>query len=56
MTEITAYIDEVNALIKDDEWFNIPMPVRSTCEGIIKFNERLASKILFNAETGQKKF
>jgi hypothetical protein len=30
-------IDEVNKLIKITDWFNIPRPIRTTCEGIIAF-------------------
>ena len=54
--ELRGYIGEANTLIKDEEWYNIPAPVRTTCEGIINFNEKLSSKILSNAENAHKKF
>ena len=55
MNEVMRYIDEANHLIKDDEWFNIPAPIRVTCEGIISFSEKLARMILQNGDTTSKK-
>ena len=37
MNDMLGYLDEVNLLIKDEEWYNIPAPIRKTCEGIIGF-------------------
>lgn len=42
-------------LIKEDEWHNIPIPVKNCCEGIMAFSERMTSSILFNAEQAHKK-
>ena len=55
MNEVMRYIDDVNHLIKDDDWFNIPAPIRVTCEGIITFTEKLARLILANGDTTSKK-
>ena len=53
--DLELEIKTVNALIKDDEWFNIPAAIRSTCEGIIKFTESLANKIVRGAEKSHEK-
>ena len=34
-------IEEMKALIKDEQWHNIPIPVRVTCEGIMAFQEKM---------------
>ena len=54
-TELMGYLDEAHGLIKEEEWYNIPAPVRDTCTGIINFNERLIQCILTNAERAHKK-
>ena len=54
--ELRGFIEEAQNLIKDEQWFNIPAPIRTTCEGIIHFNEKLSGKILQNAENSHKKF
>ena len=35
MRDVNNYIDELNALINEDDWHNIPAPIKSTCDGII---------------------
>ena len=37
MNEMMNHIDEMKKLIKDEEWYNIPVPIRITCEGIMEF-------------------
>ena len=44
--DIMNELETVHALIKDDEWYNIPAPIRSTCEGIIAFAKSLSNKII----------
>ena len=46
---------EVTHLIKDDEWFNIPAPIREACEGLITMTERLTKRIITNAEKAHQK-
>ena len=53
--EIMDELETVHSLIKDDEWFNIPAPIRDTCNGIILFTEKLADKILKGAENNHSK-
>ena len=43
------------ALINDDDWHNIPAPVRSTCEGIINFMHNMTTCMVLNHETDHKK-
>ena len=40
--EMEGYVNEVNNLIKDEDWFNIPAPIREACDGVITMTERLA--------------
>ena len=40
--ELEGYMNEVNNLIKDEDWFNIPAPIREACDGVITMTERLA--------------
>lgn len=42
-------------MIQISEWYNIPTPIKVTCEGIIAFQNVLVHSILFNAETAHKK-
>ena len=37
LQDILALCEELNFVIKDGEWHNIPAPVRRTCEVIIDF-------------------
>ena len=53
--EMYGYMDEVNHLIKDEDWFNIPAPIRDACDGIITMTDRLARRIIANAEKANKK-
>ena len=39
--EIQMYVYEVRNSIKDEDWFNIPQPVRTTCEGLIDLCDKL---------------
>ena len=42
-------------LIVEEDWYNIPAPIRVTCEGIISFQERMTNAVLYNSELAQKK-
>ena len=53
--EVESDINMVHSLIVEEEWFNIPAPVRNTCEGIILFAEKLARRIVDNAENAHRK-
>ena len=53
--DIMTEIDNINALIVEEEWHNIPAPIRKTCEGIIAFQELLGSKIVANSHTIESK-
>ena len=55
MNEMMNHIEEMKGLIKDEEWHNIPIPVRVACEGIMAYQEKMTSSILFNAEQAHKK-
>ena len=55
MNEMMNLIEEMKALIKDEQWHNIPIPVRVTCEGIMAFQEKMTESILFNAQQAHKK-
>ena len=55
MNEMMNHIEEMKQPIKDEEWHNIPIPVRVACEGIMAFQEKMTSSILFNAEQAHKK-
>ena len=48
--EIQAFVYEVRSEIKDEEWFNIPQPVRTTCEGILDICFKLGQHIVRNSE------
>ena len=56
--ELNELLTEMAAnrhLIKDEDWYNIPAPVRTTCDGIINFTESLASKMINNASKSNDK-
>ena len=55
MTELATAIETMNKLIVDDEWYNIPHPIRKTCEGIILFAEKLTGKVIANADSTHRK-
>ena len=55
MNEMLILVEELGSLIKDEEWHNIPAPVRTTCEGFIAFQKKVTESIVFNAETAHKK-
>ena len=55
MNEMMNHIEDMKQLIKEDEWHNIPVPVKTCCEGIMAFSEKMTSSILFNAEQAHKK-
>ena len=44
--EIQMYVYEVRNSIKDEDWFNIPQPVRTTCEGLIDLCDKLGHQIV----------
>ena len=48
-------IGQLELLIKDDQWFNIPVPVRNTLDGIIEFNKRLARIMVSNDVSSNSK-
>lgn len=50
-----ALMEEVRMLIKEEDWHNIPAPIRTTCEGIINFQAQMTSSIVWNAENAHKK-
>ena len=41
-------IKQLDNLIMDEQWTNIPIPVRNTFEGIMEFCRRTASYIVSN--------
>ena len=49
------HFEEVQALIVEDEWYNIPACIKKTCEGIIAFSEKLTQRILTNSEGSNRK-
>lgn len=53
--EMLAHLADMHELIKEDEWFNIPAPIRRTCEGIIDFQDKMTHSIVWNAEMAHKK-
>ena len=55
MNQLLELVDDLMVLIKDDEWYNIPAPIRTTCEGIISFQKRVTETIVFNAESSHRK-
>ena len=55
MTELFSDIYAIKDLIKEDDWHNIPGPVRQTCDGIINFSEIMALKIINNATKSNDK-
>lgn len=54
-TEIMTRIAQVAGLVKDDEWYNIPAPVRECCEGLIRFTQDTTTRILKNANGAHSK-
>ena len=37
MTETIHAAQDLSLLIKDEDWHNIPAPIRDTCEGLVNF-------------------
>ena len=46
---------ELESLIKDEQWFNIPVPIRNTLDGIIEFSKRLARTMVSNDVSSNSK-
>ena len=48
-------LDDLNHLIEEDEWFNIPKPVYEAITGIIKFNNLVTKKQIEQADSAHRK-
>lgn len=55
MTEMKYELHLLKELVKEDEWFNIPAPVRKATDGLIHFSEKVSSKLIDNAESAHRK-
>ena len=45
----------VEDLIVPEDWFNIPEPIRHTCDGVIQAIGRIQQAIIYNAGEAHKK-
>ena len=48
-------MNEVNYLIKEEEWHNIPAPVKETITGLIDFTKKISTKLIQANDVSQRR-
>ena len=53
--EMRFELDTLKHLVNEDEWYNIPAPVKKTVDGLIHFSEKVTSRLIDNADSAHRK-